>query len=79
MKIAVSIPDDIHAEADALAERLGTSRSDLFARALRAYLAVHSSDRITDALNAALADIDQEEDMPFVREAARQTIARSEW
>ena len=38
MKTAISIPDDLFAEAEGLAERLGMSRSEMFARALRAFL-----------------------------------------
>ena len=40
MKTAVSIPDPIFQAAEDLDKRLGLSRSELFARALKAYVTV---------------------------------------
>lgn len=51
MKTAISLPDDLFRSADALAERLGISRSQLFATALAEYLAKHQTRKITDRLN----------------------------
>ena len=51
MKTAVSIPDDVFAAADALAEDLGVSRSRVYALALADYLAKHSGSEITARLN----------------------------
>jgi metal-responsive CopG/Arc/MetJ family transcriptional regulator len=34
MKVAVSIPDDVFAEAEALAKRMKSSRSEIYSRAL---------------------------------------------
>ncbi|MEQ1689206.1 MAG: hypothetical protein ABL874_11600 [Sphingopyxis sp.] len=78
MKVAVSIPDPVFAEAEALAKRMKMSRSKLYARALDAFVAGHSNDQLTQQINAALEDIGQESD-PFVLEAARQTLKRIEW
>jgi hypothetical protein len=79
MKVAISVPEDVHAEADALAARLGTSRSDLYVRALRSYLARHSPNRLTDALDASLADEPGEAPPPFLHHAARRTFDRNPW
>jgi len=49
MKTAISIPDDIFAQADALARVLKTSRSDLYTRAVREYVARHGEDEVTAA------------------------------
>lgn len=78
MKTAISIPDDLFVAADALARELGQSRSHLYAQAVREYLARHSADSITEALNAVWADV-QDEDRAFVAEAARRTLERTEW
>ncbi len=51
MKTAVSIPDPVFHSAQTLADRLGVSRSELFRRALEAYLEVHKDDKVTEALN----------------------------
>ncbi len=52
MKTAVSIPDPIFHAADSLAKRLGMSRSELFSRALEAYLETHKHDSVREALDA---------------------------
>lgn len=78
MKTAVSIPDEVFAEAEALAEQLKTSRSELYSRALREFAARHAPDRVTEALNEALAGIGDIHD-PFGRKAARHVFKRIEW
>jgi metal-responsive CopG/Arc/MetJ family transcriptional regulator len=78
MKTAISIPDELFHEADALASRLGQSRSGLYARALREYVTRHSGDSITDAINAVIADVGTEVDA-FTQEAARRVLERIEW
>ena len=78
MKVAVSIPDPVFAEAELLAKRFRTSRSELYARALNAYVESHAEDRVADSWNAVVEAVG-EEDLSFVREAARQTLARTEW
>jgi len=52
MKTAVSIPDPIFHAAESLAKRLGMSRSELFSRALEAYLEAHKHDSVRAALDA---------------------------
>jgi hypothetical protein len=78
MKVAVSIPDPVFAEAEALAKRMKLSRSKLYAKALDAFVADHVNDALTAQINAALDKIGNEPD-PFVMEAARQTLKRVEW
>jgi hypothetical protein len=64
MKTAVSIPDALFASAETCAERLGLSRSALYAHALEAFLATQRAGAITRRLNAiyaqdaAAADLD---------------------
>ena len=51
MKTAISIPDSIFQEADTLAKRLGFSRSELYSKAIEAFLEEHRGDQIISALN----------------------------
>jgi metal-responsive CopG/Arc/MetJ family transcriptional regulator len=78
MKTAVSIPDDVFEGAERLARRTNRSRSRLFSDALKEYLARHTPDKITEAMNKALAQIGEEENS-FVSSAARSALERSEW
>lgn len=78
MKTAVSIPDDLFHRADELASRLGKSRSEIYREALADYIARRDADAVTQALNE-LADDLAEDREPFVAEAARRTLQRSEW
>lgn len=78
MKVAVSIPEPIFADAERLAKRLKTSRSELYARALDAYVDKHDPDRITERINAVIDAVGQE-DLAFVREAGRRILERNDW
>jgi metal-responsive CopG/Arc/MetJ family transcriptional regulator len=78
MKVAVSIPDPVFAEAEALARRMKITRSKLYAKALDAFVAENAPNDLTEQINAALDDIGEETD-PFTLEAARQTLRRIEW
>lgn len=78
MKTAISLPDDLFAAADALAERLGVSRSNLFATALAEFLAKHQSRRVTERLDAVYGAEPSALDS-VVRKAQRKTILRDKW
>lgn len=78
MKTAVSIPDEVFEEADRLAKELKTSRSDLYSRALKEFLARHAPDAVTDAINRTIAEVGDKPD-PFVTRAARRALESSEW
>ena len=78
MKTAISIPDDVFNQADALARELKQSRSQLYARAVREYVARHSADNVTAALNAVCDQV-AAEDSAFIAESARQAGERIEW
>ena len=78
MKTAISLPDDLFASADALAVRLGVSRSNLFATALAEFLAKHQSRRVTERLDAVYATESSALD-PVIRKAQRKTILRDKW
>jgi metal-responsive CopG/Arc/MetJ family transcriptional regulator len=78
MKTAVSIPDDVFQEAEALAHRAKRSRSELYARALTEYVARHAPDRVTEAMDRVLEELDERQDK-FNQRAARRTLERMEW
>jgi predicted transcriptional regulator len=78
MKTAISIPDDLYAEAEALAHRLSRSRSRLYADAMREYLARHDPDTITATLNR-LADLPDSGLDDAMRAASAQLLERVEW
>ncbi len=78
MKTAISLPDDLFAAADALAERLGLSRSRLVATALAEFVAKHEDRKVTERLDAVyesgVTGLD-----PALRRAQRRTLDRDEW
>jgi metal-responsive CopG/Arc/MetJ family transcriptional regulator len=78
MKTAVSIPDEVFVEADRLAKRMKRSRSEIFSRALAEYIARHTPDRVTEAMNRTLAEIDERTD-PFTLAAGHRVLSRTEW
>jgi metal-responsive CopG/Arc/MetJ family transcriptional regulator len=78
MKTAVSIPNELFDMAERLARRTRKSRSRLFSDALREYVARRSPDKITEAMDQALAEIGESKD-PFVAAASRRQLEESEW
>jgi metal-responsive CopG/Arc/MetJ family transcriptional regulator len=78
MKTAVSIPDDLFRRADDFARRLGKSRSQVFREALTEYLLRRDSRSVTTALDDAVTDVGDEID-PWLDEAGRRAVERSEW
>jgi metal-responsive CopG/Arc/MetJ family transcriptional regulator len=78
MKTAVSIPDEVFDEAERLAVELQTSRSQLYSRALKEFVARHTPDRLTEAMNRVVAEVGAEVDEPS-RRAARRVLEQVEW
>jgi metal-responsive CopG/Arc/MetJ family transcriptional regulator len=58
MKVAVSIPDPLFKNAEALARKLKKPRSRLYAEAVREYLDAHNPQAITEQINAVLTKAD---------------------
>jgi predicted transcriptional regulator len=77
MKTAISIPDELFAQADDLAHRLNKSRSELYSRAVQEYVARHSPDQVTASLDLLVEEVGI--DSGFATRAARQTLESSEW
>lgn len=77
MKTAISIPDDLFADAEQLARELNKSRSRLYGDAVREYVARHSADSVTEALDHVCDEVDCRSG--FARAATRRTLERSDW
>jgi len=78
MKTAISLPDDVFAASDALAKRLGLSRSALIAAALTEFLAKHRTSKISERLNAVYSAEESRVDAATTG-AQRAVLRRSEW
>ena len=78
MKTAVSIPDDIFERAETLAHRGKRSRSEVYARALSEYVARHTPDSVTEAMDRVIESVNEPAD-GLASRAARRTLERSEW
>ena len=78
MKTAVSVPNEVFERGERLAKRLKMSRSELYSRALREYLARHAPDEVTEALNVLCEELDTGAE-ELVREAGRRVLESSDW
>jgi metal-responsive CopG/Arc/MetJ family transcriptional regulator len=76
MKTAISLPNELSASADALAKRLGLSRSALVAAALREFVAKHRASKVAERLDAVYAAEDSRLPPP-ARTAQRRAVTRS--
>jgi metal-responsive CopG/Arc/MetJ family transcriptional regulator len=55
MKTAISVPDPLFEAAERLARRMGMTRSELFQRAVAAFVQSHRDANVTEALNRVYA------------------------
>jgi metal-responsive CopG/Arc/MetJ family transcriptional regulator len=77
MKTAISLPDELFDEADAVAELIGVSRSHLYATALAEYLAKFRDADVTAQLNAVHQVTARRDD--FAARSAANTLRSAEW
>ena len=78
MKTAISIPDDVFADAERLARVLNAARSQICSRAVREFDVRHSPDRVTATLDGVCADMPEPDDA-FPLTAAWHVLRRSGW
>ena len=78
MKTAISLPDALFEQADALAKRRGMSRSAMYATAVAEYLARHRDEGITSKLNEVFAREPSGLD-PALRRAQARSVGRGDW
>ena len=79
MKTAVSVPEDVFAGAERLAQRTKRSRSDIYSAAVREYIARHSGDAVTEAMDSVMDELGATGADPFVSLAARNMLEQVEW
>ena len=71
MKTAISVPDALFHEADRFAERRAMSRSELYAKAIEAYL--RREECITEQINAVYGNGDEGLD-PLLQELQHRSL-----
>ena len=78
MKTAVSIPDEVFEKVERLARRARRSRSEVFTAALKEYVGRHTSDEVTEAMNAVCDEVGNQDDA-FVAAVGRRALENTEW
>lgn len=78
MKTAISLPDPVFQEAEALAQKLGMSRSELYTQALKAYLQRYNQEQILSKLNEVYSEESSELD-PVLAKMQFLSLSREDW
>lgn len=78
MQITISLPDSVFAEAKALAQQLGLSRSELYSTALQAYLSKYNRQQILSKLNNVYSEESSDLD-PTITTMQFMSLPREEW
>lgn len=78
MKTAISVPGDLFETIKRLARREKRSLSEVLSSALREYVARHSPDEVTGAIDLVCDQVGSQRD-EFVAAAARRILAKTEW
>jgi metal-responsive CopG/Arc/MetJ family transcriptional regulator len=80
MKTAISLPDSLFEAAERLAKRMGISRSELFQRAVQAFLREHKDEGVTEALDQVYGHGSEEARLgPLLEELQRASLSKDEW
>lgn len=78
MKTAISLPDSVFEEAEGLAQHLGLSRSELYTKALKAYLKKYNRNQILHKLNQVYSQESSELD-PGLAKMQFMSLPREDW
>jgi metal-responsive CopG/Arc/MetJ family transcriptional regulator len=78
MKTAISIPDKVFRSADALAKRLGISRSELYTTAVTELLSKNQGRQVTARLDAVYTEEDSSLSPSLIQLQAK-SLAHEEW
>ena len=78
MKTAISLPDSIFEEAEALAQELAISRSELYTKALKAYLQQRNRSQMLETLNSVYSEVSSKLD-PVLAEMQSMALTREKW
>ena len=80
MKTAISLPDPLFQAAELLATRMGISRSELFQRAVHAFLREHKYEGVTESLNKVYGCGSGEARLdPFLEQLQLGSLLKDEW
>jgi metal-responsive CopG/Arc/MetJ family transcriptional regulator len=82
MKTAVSLPDDVFESVERLRKLTNRQRSEVYAAALREYVARHNPEEITASWSRVIEQLEPEEveaDRKFLEAAARDVLRNTEW
>jgi len=77
MKVAVSVPDPTFEAAERVSEQLGMSRSQLYSRAVEAFVRAHRGVGVREALEAVYGSAPSEVD-PMI-DLLQSEALREEW
>ncbi len=78
MKTAISLPDSVFHAAEIVAEKLGVSRSELYATALAEFLQKHNDEQITAKLNEIYAEESSALD-PMLAKLQFLSLPKGDW
>lgn len=78
MKTAISIPEEVFHSAEALAKRLGISRSQLYTAAVNEYLDRHRDRQVTASLNTIYLEEDSSLPTTILR-LQSGSLGQEEW
>lgn len=78
MKTTVSLPNDVFASAEELAEKLAMTRSALYATAVAEFVAKHQYDDLTQQYDEVYSK-ESNRLHPDVRRAQRRSVTKDEW
>ncbi|GAA6617545.1 hypothetical protein [Scytonema sp. NUACC26] len=78
MKTAISLPDSVFEEAEALAGQLGLSRSELYTKALIAYLRKYNRNQTLNKLNHVYSEESSELD-PVLAKMQFMSLPCEDW
>lgn len=80
MKTAISLPDPVFKSAEQLAGRLRMSRSELYCKAVKAFLEEHRDDLITSRLNEVYGPEAEDSRLePGLASLQRRSLGHEKW
>lgn len=78
VKTAISVPDPLFRAANDMAAKLGISRSQLYSKAVEAFIQAHSDEQITATLNRVYSQHSSELD-PGIARLQASALPKDEW
>lgn len=79
MKTAISIPDEVFQAAEKTAKKLGISRSELYATAVREYVEHYRKDDVTAKLDLVYADDSLSDLDPVLGAMQKLSLEKEDW